>query len=65
MAGALWHLGLNHLRHHKGLDGLCMHTHHLCIICMHLVQAFPVVLVGNISVAEELGVDPIESFISL
>lgn len=64
VVGALSHVGLNHLRHHKGYDDVCMCSHCLCIVCLHLLQAFSAVFVGNIHVAEELGVDPIAPFIS-
>ena len=64
-AGALWHLGLDGLRLHKGLDGLCACTHCLCIVGLHLLQAFLVVLLGKTHVSQELGVNPLKRFISL
>ena len=39
----LWQVGIKHLRLHKGLDGLCTCTNFLCIVGLHLLQAFLVV----------------------
>ena len=64
-AGALWHLGLDGLRLHQGLDGLCARTHCLCIVGLHLLQAFLVVLLGKAHVPQELGVNPLKRFVSL
>ena len=55
-AGTLWHLGL---------DGLCGHIYCLCIVGLHLLQAFLVVLLGKTHVSQELGVNPLKRFISL
>ena len=63
--GALWHLGLDGLRLHQGLDGLCARTHCLCIVGLHLLQAFLVVLLGKAHVPQELGVNPLKRFVSL
>ena len=65
VAGALWHLGLDGLRLHQGLDGLCARTHCLCIVGLHLLQAFLVVLLGKAHVPQELGVNPLKRFVSL
>jgi hypothetical protein len=54
--GAFWHLGL---------DGLCARTHCLCIIGLHLLQAFLVVLLGKAHVPQELRVNPLKRFVSL
>ena len=64
-AGALWHLGLDSLRLHEGLDGLCSCTHGLGIVGLHLLQAFLVVLLGKAHVPQKLGVDPLKRFVSL
>lgn len=64
-AGALWHLGLHHLGLHQVLDGLCACAHCLSIVCLHLLQTFLVVLLGKAHVPQELGVDPLERFVSL
>lgn len=64
-AGALWHLGLDSLRLHEGLDGLCSCTHCLGIVGLHLLQAFLVVLLGKAHVPQKLGVDPFKRFVSL
>ena len=63
--GAFWHLGLDGLRLHQGLDGLCARTHCLCIVGLHLLQAFLVVLLGKAHVPQELGVNPLKRFVSL
>jgi len=57
-AGALWHLGLDGLRLHQGLNGLCARTHCLCIVGLHLLQAF-LVLLGQAHVPQKLGVNPL------
>ena len=54
--GAFWHLGL---------DGLCGHIYCLCIVGLHLLQAFLVVLLGKAHVPQELGVNPLKRFVSL
>ena len=64
-AGALWHLGLDGLRLHQGLDGLCARTHCLCIVGLHLLQAFLVVRLGKVHVPQELGLNPLKRFVFL
>lgn len=63
--GVLWRLGLNHLKPHKVLDGLCTYAHCLCIPQLHFVQAVPVVLLGKAHVPQELGDGPLKKFIFL
>jgi len=42
--GALWHPGLDGLRLHKGLDGLCKCTHCPCFVDLHLPVFRPFLL---------------------
>jgi hypothetical protein len=39
-------------------------THCLCVVGLHLLQAFLVVLLGNAHVPQELGVKPLKRLIS-
>ena len=64
-AAACWHLGLDLLGLHEGLDSLSTCTHGLGIAGLHLLQALLVVLLGKVHVPQELGVHPLKRFISL
>ena len=46
------------LRLHKGLDGLCTCTNFLCVVGLHLLQAF-LVLLDKVQAPQELGVTPL------
>jgi hypothetical protein len=59
VAGAPWHLGLDGLRLHQVLGGLCSCTHCLCIAGLHLLQAF-LVLLRNL-----VGINSLKRFVSL
>lgn len=48
----------------KGLDNLCMCTHCLCIVHLHLLQDF-LVLLGRGRVPQELGVNSLKRCVSL
>lgn len=63
--GALWRLGLSHLKPHKVHDGLCTCTHCPHIARLHFVQVVPVVLLGKAHVPQELGAGPLKKFIFL
>ena len=70
MAAAFWDLGLDLLGLDllgldQGLDNLSMCIHGLGIVGLHLLQALVVVLLGKARVPQELGVYPLERFISL
>ena len=64
-AAACWHLGLDLLGLHEGLDSLSTCTHGLGIAGLHLLQALLVVLLGKVHVPQELGAHPLKRFISL
>ena len=63
VAATLWDLGLDLLEPYKVLDGLHTCTHGLGIVGLLLLQALLVVLLGK--VPQELGVYPLERFVSL
>lgn len=65
VARVLGHLGLNSHRLHKDLGGLCSCSHCLWAVCLLLLQAFPVVLLGKTHVPQELGVNPLKRVLSM
>lgn len=65
MAAALWDLGLDLLGLSEGLDGLSPCTQGLGVVGLHLLQALLVMLLGKAHVPQELGVHPLERFVSL
>ena len=65
MAAALWDLGLGLLGLYEGLDSLSTCTHSLDVIGLHLLQALLAVFLGKARVPQELGVYPLNRFISL
>ena len=64
-AAALWDLGLDLLGLDQGLDSLSMCARGLGIVGLHLLQALLVVLLGKAHVPQDLGVYPLERFLSL
>ena len=64
-AAPLWDLGLDLLGLDQGLDSLIMCAHGLDIVGLHLLQVLLVVLLGKAHIPQELGVYPLERFVSL
>ena len=65
VTATLWDLGLDLLGLDQGLDSLSMCARGLGIVGLHFLQALLVVLLGKAHVPQDLGVYPLERFLSL
>ena len=63
-AAALWDPGLDLLGLDLGFDSLSTCAHGLGIVGLHLLQALLVVLLRKVHPLQELGVCPLEGFVS-